>query len=72
MKPRTLTPRSVIPLFFQITARISGNPVSGSIKPFCEAPATQPREFIQFELLLLPPGSAPRSVKMPSCHSNAR
>lgn len=56
---------------FLPTAFPSGPPVSGSINPFCEAPATHPRSFTHQGKLLLVPGSAPKSCTMPCSHLNA-
>src|ERR1700738_4413200 len=60
----------ISPFACQRTAAVSGQPVRGSMRPFCDRPVICPRSFIQLASLLLPPGSVPRSVFMPRSHLN--
>src|SRR5271154_2881178 len=64
--PPGKVPKSMIVPCFQRTARSWGRPgYKGSVSPFSETPATRPFALIQIGTLLPPPGSAPRSVKLP-------
>src|SRR5215469_11653479 len=64
-------PRGITCPSFHTTASTAGKPVSGSIVPLVESPATTPAVFTHEGLLLLIPGRAPKSLSTPCCHLNA-